>query len=277
MDSTPSWPALFPDRDFRFNFGAHPGNAAAFFAPTAEHPQLVRERAHWLQTSPAHCLLCRDEAAPLIAEAMDCAEAWGDLSPDERSALRAATAPAPQCHALGRVWEPDWLLLNPDDAGRWVLLAAAVCFPSTWRPEEKLGLPLSQIHAPVPTLNESLGAQIDKFIGAILPGTSWERSNWGLSRSSELCQHPARNLPRLTAPLRAEQVWVRIENQVLHRLPQTGGLLFGIRLENVPLSAVKAHATAAPGLQRALRTMPDEVAHYKGLHAAREELIALLA
>jgi len=51
--------------------------------------------------------------------------------------------------------------------------------------------------------------------------------------------------------------------------------LFGIRLEILPLSGMLHHAEAVRGLARALRTMPDGVAEYKGLAAVRGELATL--
>ncbi len=275
MDTAPAWKALFPDRDFRFNFGARPGDAAAFFAPTADCDALLAERAHWISAQPECCLLWQEDAGALIAEALACAESWCSLP---QSSLPAASAAGTdKVRILGGAWEPDWLLLQPDAKGSFLLRAAAVCFPSSWRPEEKLGLPVWKIHSAVPTLNETLGAQIDRFLNAIEPGASWERANWGISASPERCQHPARHLPGLAAPLEERAVWVRVEHQVFYRLPGTGGLLFGIRLENIPLKAVMADAAARRGLCRALRTMPDEVARYKGLHEAREALCGLLS
>lgn len=76
--------------------------------------------------------------------------------------------------------------------------------------------------------------------------------------------------------MRADEVWLRVENQIFFRLPETGGLLFGIRIENVSLSDVKKWPDAARGLPRALRTMPEEIARYKGIITAREEIAPLL-
>ena len=152
----------------------------------------------------------------------------------------------------------------------------AVCFPSTWRPEEKIGLPVHAIHSTVPTLNENLGARIDKFLANLEPDKAWQRSNWGLSRSSALNQHPTRNIPRLTPPFTDAEAWIRIEDQVLFRLPQTRALLFGIRLVNVLLAELKKFPEAQAGLHRAIATMPDDVADYKNVTEAREHLLELL-
>ena len=103
------------------------------------------------------------------------------------------------------------------------------------------------------------------------------RANWGLSRSPELNLHPKREVPRLDASVTIEEVWLRVEHQALIALPRTGGVLFGIRVVVHPLAEVKRDAEAARGLRRALQTMPEPMAVYKGIAAARDRLIEILA
>jgi hypothetical protein len=179
----PAWVGLFPDQDFEFRFGARPGDAIAFFADTAENTTLMEGRRTALDKSPAQCLFEEPSAAQAVVECSD----WAGLD-------------GGGCRELALHWEPDFLILLPDENGRFVFRAGAVCFPSSWRPEEKNGLPVHAIHSPVPTLNKNLGARIDKFLANLEPGKAWERSNWGLSRSAELNQHPTRDIPRLTPP-----------------------------------------------------------------------------
>ncbi|MEY4200163.1 MAG: hypothetical protein RLZZ265_1903 [Verrucomicrobiota bacterium] len=186
-------------------------------------------------------------------------------------------APFARCLALGEFWEPDYLLLKPDAVtGRFHLVGGCVCFPSSWRFEEKVGKPLEVIHTPVPHLNDQLASPIHNFLGRIKPGAAWCRTNWGLSRSPELNQHPARGLPKLVPPLREDEVWLRVEDQALVALPESRGVLFGIRMTVIPLAEVKRHPTATRGLARALRTMPDAMLDYKSLLAAKGELVRLL-
>ena len=310
MNATnPAWAELLPDEDFRFHFGLKPGDAAAFFARTREHASLIQQRQHWLEQAPQACAALLPEGAPLLQETLVLARQWqtlpehaGDIASPPPSAeppdvlgrvspcasgpssVPAAGKPTPansnpalqRCLALGRVWEPDFLLLKPDTAGQFRLVAACVCFPSSWRLSEKIGQPLEAIHAPVPSLNSTLGRSIHQFLAKLQPGPAWRRANWGLSRSPELNQHPDRNLPRLMPPLTLDEVWLRIEHQALVALPETGGILFGIRLEMISLTEVKLHAEAKRGLLRALRTMPEEIAAYKNLAAARADLRRLL-
>jgi hypothetical protein len=117
---------------------------------------------------------------------------------------------------------------------------------------------------------------IEKFLTKLRPGSAWQRSNWGLSRSPELNQHPARKLPRLDESVTASEVWLRVENQALVSLPRSGGILFGIRIKNYPLDAITGDRALCRLIARALETMPEDVAAYKGIAAARDRLTQLL-
>ena len=177
---------------------------------------------------------------------------------------------------LGQAIASDYLLLRPDDSGMPILLGGCVCFPSSWAFEEKVGRPLDWIHAVVPTLNENLGEKARNFLTQLQPGQAWLRTNWGLTATADLNQHPGRNLPRLTAKTDPGNVWFRIERQALIAQPKSGGILFGIRLETHPLPTLKANNAARAGLLEALQTMPPEIAQYKNLTPARGNLLDYL-
>ncbi len=295
--SPPAWVNVLPDEDYQHSFGLKAGRAEAFFAPTEGHADLLAQRRHWLRTDTAHCAALLPGAEPLLEEAIALARKWNSLpefgapvsdpargeakqehAGSEAGAPLQGADPFTRCLALGEAWEPDYLLLRPDAVtGRFHLVGGCVCFPSSWRFEEKVGHPLEVIHTPVPHLNEQLASPIHNFLSRIKPGAAWCRANWGLSRSPELNQHPARGLPKLRPPLREDEVWLRVEDQALVALPESRGVLFGIRMTVIPLAEVKRHPAAARGLARALGTMPDAMLDYKSLLAAKEELLQLLA
>ena len=77
-------------------------------------------------------------------------------------------------------------------------------------------------------------------------------------------------------PLELNSVWVRREDQVLFRLPETGALIFGINVINISVAEIAADPEGRSGLRQALATMPEDIAGYKNLTAARESLVALL-
>jgi hypothetical protein len=261
---------LFPDDDYRFQMRFERGAPADFFAPTLEHETLIAERKRWLHRDPKTYAAILPPGEALLGEAAELAREWNGFVPP------ASANTWQQILALGEFWEPDFLLLKIDADRAVRLYGGCLCAPSSWRLDEKIGQPIEFIHGPVPGLNVNLGAAIHKFLAALKPGAASLRHNWGLSRSPELNQHPGRALPMLDASVRADEVWLRVEHQALVALPESGGILFGIRVVNHPLNEVKSNQVAAARLCRALETMPEEMARYKNLATARGRILQLL-
>ena len=250
---------LFPAEDFRFHLTLRRGDLATFFAPTPQHERLTRERGRWLAASPARYAALSAGAEPLLAEFAPLAG-----RPEGVTVIEA-----------GGALEPDFLLLAPDEAGLFRLRAGALCFPTMWALEEKLGHTLEEIHEGVPGLNPALGGPLNQFLARLKPGPAYLRANWGLAATPELNLHPALGRPRLALPLDPTRIWLRVEHQALAALPKTGGVVFGIRIAVMPLTDVLADAAVRAGFHRALSTMPEALAAYKGLAPVRAALLAL--
>jgi hypothetical protein len=248
----------------RWQMGLRPAAAPAFFAHEPNAAEVLARRARLLDAAPETYAALLDGGAAPLRETARLAAAWGARI-DDRDPL----------HALGRAWEPDFALMTRGEDGVFRLAGGVVCFPSSWALREKLGRPMDDIHAPVPGLNPALARQIHTFLERLDPGAAWARENWGLSRDAELNHHPSLRRTALDAAVRADEVWVRIERQLLFKLPETRAVLFGIRVDVHPLTSLPD--TARAGLARALGTMSPEVLAYKGLASARDTLIAICA
>ena len=261
---------LFPSGDFAFHMRFRRGDIPSFYQNSADHAAIVGERRRWLQQDAAKYSAALAESEPLLAEAVEVANSVG-----VKASIGAT--PSETILNLGAAWEPDLLILkSPSPESQPILRAGSVCFPSAWALEEKIGRPLDEIHAPVPTLNEQFANPVQQFLARIKPGASWERINWGLSRSPELNQHPIRKLPRLDPNVELEEVWFRAEYQSLISLPKTGCVLFGIRLVIEPLETLLKNAEFQTGISRALQSMPESIATYKGIASARARLLELV-
>lgn len=261
------FPHLFHEGAYRFEMRFEKGRLEEFYAPTASGPALLRQRRRWLSEEPEKCLVLSPEAEPLVQEMVETLALQVEVEGD--TGLRGL------CLEIGSTLEPDYLLLKRI-GDRPKLVCGCVCFPSSWDVREKIGLPMEQIHSVVPGLNSAIGTQIGTFLSRLKPGISWERSNWGLSRSPELNQHPAHSLPRLDERVGEEEVFFRVEHQSLAALPRSDGVLFGIRIHLWPLPVVKKAPAMRAGLLKALETMPPAMAAYKNVAAARGRLIELL-
>lgn len=285
---------------YRFSMAFGRGKFEEFWGATAEKARILEERRRWLGEDEARYLAVLPGAEELLKEAEEMGRANGTLgmelegetSRQERDgnhsihhgdAQRQFCATGTSTHEargrklariLGEHWEPDWLVLKRE-AGVARLVAGCVCFPSSWSLEEKIGRPIEEIHGVVPGLNASVGKQIGTFLDRIKPGISWTRNNWGLSRSAEWNQHPSQRTARLDVAVELAEVFFRVEEQSLVALPRTEGILFGIRLKVISLAGYKG-TEGGLRLARALETMPEAMAQYKGLAAARERIATLL-
>jgi hypothetical protein len=248
----PDWQRLFPDADYRLSMGLRPGDAARFWSTWDVSGRLVQERQRWLIESPE----CYEACLPEGAEARDEAQAW----------MRGFSAQP----------EPDWVLMSAGLEAEPTALAGEVVFPSVWSLPEKLGLPMSGVHEPVPGLQTQIGGGIHTFLSRLDAGAAWERENWGLAADDELNHHPSRALPKLTAAARPEGTWIRLEHQYLTRLSVSRCILFGIRVTCHRLDEVAALPGMSARIARALMTMPEPVVRYKGILVARDSLVAAL-
>ena len=244
-----------------------------FYTTTPDHAAILAERARWLEDAPDEYAALNAEGDETLSEVLELAHDWGTLP---ANAMSAAT-PVERCRELARRWEPDFLLLRLDEQERFCLVGGSVCFPSSWALREKMALAVAEIHDVVPGLNSAFGRQIQTFLSRLTPGISWERENWGLAADAELNRHPRRGLAGLMAPRSLAEVWLRVEYQSFVALPRSRGIFVGIRVKVHCLTEIAHDPVTANGLMRALRTMPAEVASYKGLAVARGRLIELLS
>lgn len=149
--------------------------------------------------------------------------------------LRADTAMATACRL---VQEDLCLMTRPEGCDEHILSAASLCFPSSWKLEEKIGRPLSLIHDPVERYTDDIARRVQRLFVAIRP----EQPLW---RQNEVLHGD----PSLYMPIREqeglEKRYLRSERQVLIRLPQTQAVLFSIHTSIVPLDALPSEARAA--------------------------------
>ncbi|MDB5389489.1 MAG: hypothetical protein JWM11_5135 [Planctomycetaceae bacterium] len=266
----PDWNRIFPDADHRWIMGLRRTDALAEYFADADATRSVRaEREHWLAADP-------EKYAALLPEAESGLEETVELARELGAVIDADQSPFEQLLSLGRHWELDFVLMHPGADGVFRPMGGVVCFPSSWALRDKLAQPMVFVHEPVPNLNSVLGRQIDTFLTKQLPGEAWRRENWSLARDGNWNHHPSRPRIRLDATISAQDVWIRLEHQLLLKLPRSQCVFFGIRMDVVPLQKVIDDPQAAKRFARILSTIPEAAADYKGFATARSALIKLL-
>ncbi|MDJ0638337.1 MAG: DUF3445 domain-containing protein [Paracoccaceae bacterium] len=129
-------------------------------------------------------------------------------------------------HTLGRLIQSDMCLLQKQGSEH-VLTGAVLCFPASWRLDEKIGRPLSRIHDPVDPYDEAMAKRVQRLFGNLKPQAILTRSNALLYDDPALFAPKSEgDPPREASDLQA--LFVRSERQTLRVLPKTGAIAFGI-------------------------------------------------
>lgn len=124
-----------------------------------------------------------------------------------------------------------------------MLVAAVLCFPASWRLDEKIGRPLTAIHAPVAVYDADVGRRVQRLFDAIRPGQPLWRANLLEYDDPALFQpRSAFDPPRRTSG--PEAPYLRAERQCLLRLPRTGAVVFSIHTHVVRRADAGAEALA---------------------------------
>jgi hypothetical protein len=165
------------------------------------------------------------------------------------------------------------LCLMVDREGAPHLDAACLCFPSRWRLADKIGRPAAAVHGPVPRYDTELAARVDRYLTRLPADVIGVRRNWMIHDTPALFEPVPPDRVRVDHP---QDLWLRSERQTLRRLPESGAVLFTIRVQQTPFSSFRARPDVAARFAARLRAQPDELTEMNGLAGYREEVLAWL-
>ena len=137
----------------------------------------------------------------------------------------------------------DLCILEAKRPHDWRLTAGVLCAPTYWTLPERIGLDLGGLHGPVPGGDPGLASRISRIFSGLQPGRILERFNWTVQIGGERFT-PER--PRNDGH-HAHDLYLRVERQTVSKLPQTGAVLFTIRIcvdPLVPILALPHHREA---------------------------------
>lgn len=153
----------------------------------------------------------------------------------------------------------------------------AVCLPSHWAPEDKVGRHFTEVHAPVAD-NQLLLSASEHLTQLVTGQTRWERHVWTITRQSRLQAHP-RLCQRLPWPADADAdalaalAYFRTERQSFIPVSSQRQAIFTIHVEVRPLAEVVENVEHAQQLRAALASMSANVLAYRGLADAQARLL----
>jgi dimethylamine monooxygenase subunit A len=248
-------------------FDAEPALKALAEHAAAEHPDAwaCHDDGHWhalhLATGVAADGTVQQSASGRFGLGDEIARCLGGLPPAWRRAGLLALA-----------FAEDFAVVDGRDATiPWL----AVCLPSHWAPEQKVGRPFAAVHAPVAD-NSLLLQAADALVKLATGPERWERFVWNVTDQPRLNTHPAQAQGERWAGTAVEQAWLRSERQTFIPLTAARQAVFTIRVDVQPLAAVLNSRDRAQALHDAVASMSPAVLHYRGLNAVREPLLAWL-
>ena len=212
----------------------------------------------------------------------------GDGPAEIGACLRALPARWRAAALLALAFAEDFAVI---DAASGCIPWLAVCLPSHWAPEDKVGRHFVEVHAPVAdnALLLAAGAHLMQLVTGV---ERWERFVWTITRSPHLRQHPAHDdaAPwpaasgvdigadaRIDADRLATNAFFRTERQTFIPVPALAQAIFTIHVETRPMAVALAAPADARRVHDALASMSPAVLAYRGLTLVRERLLTWLA
>jgi hypothetical protein len=156
----------------------------------------------------------------------------------------------------------------------------AVALPSHWAPQDKVGRPFAEVHAPVADAALILRAA-DHLVRLVTAPDRWERFVWNVTGHPRLHAHPRHVDPQRWPPDIAATLpagaWWRSERQTFIPLPERRQAIFTIEVQCEPLAQAITTPQRAQALHAAIGSMSPAVLDYRSLTAVKEPLLQWLA
>lgn len=180
-----------------------------------------------------------------------------------------------------RLVQEDLCLMVPRPTGAGEvshhLDAAVLCFPSHWRLAEKAGRPAEVVHRPVPGYAADLSERVDRYLARLRPGVIGVRRNWSVHDSPALFAPDPPTSPRsLPVEEIATGLWLRSERQTLRALPESGAVLFTIRVQQVGFGALAGRPDVAAAFAARIESQPAVLTAMNGLAPHADAALAWL-
>lgn len=178
---------------------------------------------------------------------------------------------AQECmHQLALTVEEDIMVLRYDpDVEEYRLEGSTGLAGLGFEWASKVGLKLTDIHDPVPGYHEKLKMSMNRYFHKIAVGNFTQRVTYGVMFGEKTDLFSSGNLEANEEinpdTIDFNKVFVRLERQVLFRLPVTQYLGFSIRTYMYSLPELKAEGLGE-ACADALLAWPEDTARYKGRH-----------
>lgn len=170
--------------------------------------------------------------------------------------------------------EEDFVILQKSgpqkECNEYYLKAAVNGFPAGFSPDVNLNKPILTIHRPVPEYQTRLQLSMARFFDRLTPDDIWVRFNWSVQVHNSLFNlenHHAYDYEKIRELNFSEIDFenganLRVERQVITRLPSLGANIMLVRTYLTPIRQIKEEGLEEE-LIYAIDNLPDDLAVYK--------------
>ena len=211
------------------------------------HAAQMQDRARLLATQRDKVLAMHATAQPAALELLDAVLAVLADRPDHivtqghvqrPDGARITLDRDDPMGTFGHLVQQDLCLMEKHGAEH-VLTGAVLCFPASWTLQEKFMRPLTGIHVPVDSYDDSMARRVQRLFDGVQVGRPLWRFN-ALWYADPTLHQPRREGDRRPERGAQEALYLRTERQSLLRLPQTGAVVFGIHTSVLERATVQA-------------------------------------
>lgn len=195
----------------------------------------------------------------------------------------ASTLPCGPFEYITRQAQGDFVIMDQRE-GNLFADAGMVTSQADWSLSFDIGMNFMEWHAPVPLAHDmGIFERALKYLLMLQQGRPVRRLNWTMTINPRLDTAPETypewgpDRASVTAENAGRKAHLRVELQALFRLPRSNAMLFSIRGYLASLEELASHPRWAARLHRVLRTLPPELAEYKGLTRYRPAVLEWLA
>ena len=190
--------------------------------------------------------------------------------------------PLPPFEYIARQAQGDFNLIDQRN-GDLFMDGGVITGPADWSLSFDLGMSFRQWHGPVPLAHElGIFDRALKYLLNLQVDRPVRRLNWTMTVHPRLDTSPETypiwgpDRAKVTVENAGSLVHLRVELQLIARLPRSHGLLFSIRTYLINLEDLSSNRVWAKRLYKVLKALPGEIANYKGISRYRNAVIEWL-
>lgn len=195
----------------------------------------------------------------------------------------ATTLPYEPMEYITRQCQGDFAVLDQRENNLWMDAGIATS-QADWSLDFDIGMNFMEWHGPVPLAHEiGVFDRALKFLLNLQQGKPVRRLNWTMTINPRLDTSPENydkwGIDRcaVTPENVGDKVHLRVELQALWRLPRSNAMLFSIRAYLLKMCELVTNPDWARRFHRVLKSLPPELADYKGLTRYRDATVDWLA